>query len=430
MSWVFFVRGLQGYFVEYALARRVAGDDHLIAVGRGISVKSSLDKLPLARRVSAVPGIANATHYLPLHFPTRVPVVGQALQRFNIALFRREMKSLGLSRPLVVCYDSPSQQHLAGILKEDLALYYVSDDFTVTLKGNVIAGELEAERNLLKKVDLVIGINERLAQLMRERMDPARHLPIHLIPNFYDECMFNPDFEFDEPPGLKGVPHPRVLVAGHISDRIDWDGISEASRLRSQWTWVFLGRVADTGTKETIRSRLGAQGMLFPAVPYTEVPAWIRHCDTCAIPYRLNAFTLASDPLKAPEYLAMGASVMSTRVPALSRFGDSVYWVEEGNGGSYARALDEVAHQSGNNRLQRLRRRAAAPDSLAARADQFRTIILECLKPPLSKPKESSPAHLSAGGSPGVTCGPAVHYMPMRQGTRAVPNKSLKESAP
>jgi glycosyltransferase involved in cell wall biosynthesis len=303
------------------------------------------------------------------------------------------MESLGLSRPLVVCYDSPKQQHLVGTLEEDLAVYYVSDDFTVTLKGDVIAGELEAERNLLKKVDLVISINERLAQSMRERMDPARPLPIHLMPNFYDECLFNPDIEFDEPQGLKGIPHPRVLVAGHISDRIDWDGISAASRLRSQWTWVFLGRVTDPGTKETIRSRLGARGMLLPAVPYSEVPAWIRHCDTCAIPYRLNAFTLASDPLKAPEQLAMGAPVLSTRIPALSRFGEAIYWIEEGNGESYAKALDAALSTSGDNELSMFRRRAAASDSLAVRADQFRTIVLEHLDP---APAVTSPC--SRGG--------------------------------
>jgi len=397
VSWAFFVRGLEPSFVGNALAIRMAETQRVVAIGQNVSLIRSPSQLPFHKRVSQPPTTSIGAYYRPIHFPVRVPIAGTACERLNISLFRREMGQLLPDRPNIVCYDSPKQHSLIGVLREDLTVYYVTDDLTVTVQGTPIQGEWEMEQRLLNRVHLIVCINGSLAEKMRERTVHLGQIPIHVVPNFYDERVFDPKITHPEPQPLRRVPRPRILVAGHISERIDWEGIITASRLKPEWSWVFLGRVADPGMEERV-GWLEGRGTLMAGVPFAEVPAWIQHSDVCAVPYRLNPFTLASDPLKAPEYLAMGAATLSTRIPALARFEEAVYWVGEGNGESYARALDRVAQQSGNNRLGMLRRRAAAPDSLAARADQFRTIILEYLKAPLNEQKEFFRAHQSAGG--------------------------------
>jgi len=142
--------------------------------------------------------------------------------------------------------------------------------------------------------------------------------------------------------------------------------------------WVFLGP-ADEGMKERIARKFAKRGFYHPPVLVNDVPAWISHCDASAVPYRLNPFTLASHPLKAMEYLAMGKPLLSTRVPSLEGYDGVVEWVEEGVGKSYAQALDRILRQDGNPEIETMRMRAVADDSWDARVDQFRKIVLEGL---------------------------------------------------
>lgn len=71
----------------------------------------------------------------------------------------------------------------------------------------------------------------------------------------------------------------------------------------------------------------------------------------------------------------MGAPVLSTIIPSLKRYDEVIEWVNEGDGESYARALDNLAKQLSNQELRALRQRAMAGDSLSARVDQFRKMV-------------------------------------------------------
>jgi glycosyltransferase involved in cell wall biosynthesis len=278
----------------------------------------------------------------------------------------------------VVIYDSPTYYHLVGALRECLSVYIAVDDLTVTVTGERIPGELEAERQLLGKVGLVFCVSEVLAERLRERSPSNSSPPIRVLPNGYDERLFDPNRDWTEPDALGDIPKPRILVAGHISERIDWDGIIGASQLRQNWNWVFVGPT-DKEMTGKIANALGKKGFYHPPIPVTEVPAWISHCDACAVPYRLNPFTRASHPLKAIEYLAMGAVVLSTRIPSLERYNGVIEWVNEGDAESYARALDELANQAGSQEIRHLRQRAVSGDSLGVRVNQFREIVINAI---------------------------------------------------
>lgn len=277
--------------------------------------------------------------------------------------------------PTIVCYDSPTQYHLVGKLGERLSLYLAVDDRTLKVTGEPIVGELEAERKILSKVDLVVCVSETLAAVLRHRAPAEKMVPIYVLANGYDERTFNPAVNHPEPADLHAVPRPRILVAGHVSERIDWDGIMSASRQKLQWTWIFIGP-ADSGMDKKISQCLGNRGLLIPPVSLNEIPAWINHCDVCAVPYRLNIFTQASHPLKAIEYLAMGAPVLSTPIPSLKCFGEVVEWVEEGDGESYGAALDWLMAKRQDPQVVEKRREAVRNDSWQRRTQQFLDIVL------------------------------------------------------
>lgn len=379
VCWVFFAADAKPTSMRRALAERLAEREEVLIIDRPVSVVRDRKAPPLKDRWEHLPGIECCYHYRPLHFPERLPGIGRILKLWNQQRLQRELDQL-LPRDTkrVVCYDSPTQDHLVGKLNEEISVYLAIDDKTLTVWGEPIHGELEAERRLLSRVDKAVCVSERLAEVLRSRAPNGRALPIKVLPNGYDERIFNPNGNYTEPNGLRGISSPRILVAGHVSERIDWDGITGAARLRTPWTWIFVGP-ADKGMKERIATRLGQHGFYHPPIPVQDVPGWICHCDGCAVPYRLNPFTRASSPLKAMEYLAMGAPVLSTRIPSLERYYGAIEWVNEGDGESYVRSLDEITNQVGSQEIRQLRQQAVSGDSWGVRVNQFREIVINAI---------------------------------------------------
>ncbi len=359
-----------------ALGKRLAEQEPVIIVNQPISILGTRTWPPLKARCTWPPSPQPLCHYRPIHIPEGFLPWKKFAQKLNLRLLQRELDQLvPADRQRLVIYDSPSNDRFAGKIKEFFRLYYPLDDKTVTVDGRPIPGELEAEQRLLAKVDSVICVSEILAERLRQRAPLSVRLPIWVLSGFYDDRIFVADGDWPEPEVLRKLPRPRILVAGHISERIDWLGIVEAAQLRPHWTWVFKGS-ADPGMKEKISCLLGSRGVYQPPTVLPKVPAWMQHCEVRAVPYRLNSFTLASTPVKAIECLAMGLPVLSTKTPSLERYGEAIEWVDEGNGETYAHALDKMQKQLRDERGKMLRQQAVAGDSLGKRVQQIRDIVL------------------------------------------------------
>jgi glycosyltransferase involved in cell wall biosynthesis len=372
--WIFFAVNAKPTSMRRALAERLAEDEPVIVVDRLLSVLRDHKGLQLKERCDRLPGVEGSWNYQRLHLPERLPGMSGILRKLNRRQLQRDLNHLlPQIATRIVCYDSPTQDNLVGKLREEESIYLAIDDRTLTTRGEPISGELEAEVRLLSKVDRVVCVSETLAEVLRSRVPDGRGLPIHVLSNGYNERLFNPDVDRYEPDSLRRIPRPRILVAGHISERIDWEGVKGAVKARPEWAWIFVGP-ADKGMKEKI-SALGGGNFYHPPVPVEQVPAWINHCDACAVPYRLNPFTMASSPLKAVEYLAMGAPVLSTRITSLGSYDGAIEWVREGDAESYARAIDQIVNQEGKQESRQLRRRVVSGDSLGSRVKQFREIV-------------------------------------------------------
>ena len=318
--------------------------------------------------------------YSPLHYPEQVPIARKLIQAYSarkVATEIDELLATSTSQNRIVCYDSPGQYPLVGRIGATREVYLAIDDRTLTVTGKTIDGEVEAERRLLQRVDQVVCVSHTLAETLKARAGHRNNLRVDVLTNGYDETLFNTQRQWQEPEELRDVPRPRILVSGHVSERIDWDGIYAACELRPTWSWVFIGP-ADVGMSErvaSIRTPAGAKAFLFPPVHYESVPAWIAHCDVCAVPYRLNKFTLASSPLKAIEYLGVGAPVLSTRIPSVEPFGEVISWVAEGNGQSYAYALDYLARQERSGAAAIRREEAVRSENWHYKTQQFCELV-------------------------------------------------------
>ena len=372
ISWVFFAVKANASCVRRTVAERLSEKESVLLVERFISGLRQPTHFRLGERSNA--RTVHLTSYSYFHTPERIPFAKPLLTSLNRRRLVNEVIELLGHPPTVVCYDSPTQFHLVRGFREKVSVYVAVDDRTVTVTGHPIKGEIEAEKKLLSKIDLVVCVSDPLADAIRGRIPNQRKVPVHVLPNGYHAQVFDPTPLRPEPKDLKPLPRPRVLVAGHISDRIDWEGIHGASRIRPEWTWVFLGP-SDPGIQERIFHNLGSQGFWHPPVPLEEVPAWIQNCDVCVVPYRLNCFTLASSPLKAVEYLAMGSPVLCTRIPALQPYGDVIHWVDESSAKSYVMGLDKALKEKKDSGLMKARCMAVSNDSWARKAETFRAMV-------------------------------------------------------
>jgi hypothetical protein len=384
-SWIFFALNSKPTSMRRALSERTAEFEPVVVVENPISLIRTRSIPSLRRRKQPFIGNADAWKYHPLHFPEGIAGLAPIIRSWNRCLLRLDISRLSPDSALrIVCYDSPSQYHIVGKLKEHISIYLAVDDRTLTVWGEPIRGELENEKRLLARVDKVVCVSEPLAEMLKGRLPKDRKIPIHVLSNGYDERLFDPCRNHPEPQILENVPKPRILITGHISERIDWSGILDAAKARPKWNWVFVGP-ADLGLREKIGildASLNEGGQshhrlhFFPPIPVSEVPSLIAHCDICAVPYRLNPFTLASSPLKGIEYLAMGAPTISTHIPSLNRYDRAIQWVEVGNGASYAQAIDQLAGEKNNPAGIQTRRAAVAGDAWADRLREFRDMVL------------------------------------------------------
>ncbi len=379
VSWIFFASRAKPTSMRRALAERLAEKETVILVDQPVSILRDRRAPGLRERLKPLLDGKGSWDYESLHFPEKLPGFRNILKQLNQHRLQQELDQLlGKNTKRIVCYDSPTQDQLVGKLREDLSIYLAIDDKTLTVWGELIPGELEAEKRLLGKVDKVICVSETLAEALMSRMATNRKIPVRILPNGYDERLFDSAKVYSEPRMLMGIPRPRILVVGHVSERIDWEGIVASSRILPEWTWIFLGP-ADSGMEERISNALRERGFYHPPIPVPDVPAWINHCDGCAVPYRLNPFTRASHPLKALEYLAMGAPVLSTKIPSLEQYDGAIEWVNERDGESYAKALNKLEGQSRNHEFAVLQQQAVARDSWGVRVNHFREIVFNAI---------------------------------------------------
>jgi hypothetical protein len=377
---VFFAKNMQPSFSGRALAGRLAEQFPVVVINHALSLLRKRKRPSLVERIRTRTDLPYLREFTPIHYPERLPLLGGWLKAHNWRLLRSELGSVlapfGPGRR-VVCYESPTQYPLVGTLEEDISIYYAIDDRTLTVWGEPIAGEKEAERELLARVDRVVCVSEPLAASLRARAPAGRALRIDVMTNGYNERLFDPERAWEEPAGLANLRRPRILCTGHISERIDWNGIAAAAALRPTWSWVFVGP-ADAGMAERIagiQAATGARMFLYPPIPYEAVPAWIEHCEVCAVPYRLNDFTRASSPLKAIEYLGAGAPVLSTEIPSLLVFGNAIGWAREGDGKSFAAALDALAEEGRYTGAVERRCSAVRYESWRYKAQRFRELL-------------------------------------------------------
>ena len=196
-------------------------------------------------------------------------------------------------------------------------LYDCMDDWE-TFPG--ISPTLQAmELRLVQEADLLVVTAQRLFDKWKKRDRPLVLARNAVDYDFYQErCQPNNL--------LPEVKHPVIGYYGAIADWFDLELMKYVASQRPDYTFVLLGgvfKVDVSGLQVLLNVKLLGQQ------PYETMPQYLYHFDACLIPFKINAVTEATDPVKFYEYLSGGKPVVSVAMSELEPYRDYVYLAQD-----------------------------------------------------------------------------------------------------
>jgi glycosyltransferase involved in cell wall biosynthesis len=216
-----------------------------------------------------------------------------------------------------------------------------------------IAGDIvAAESDLLREADLVLFSSEALRQVHREVRAST------LLRNGVDSEHFHATRTRADGP-------PAAGYVGAMQDWFDIECVEQAARANPGYRFVLVGAVDHA----PIRRLQSLRNVEFTGeVPYQRLPEIFAKFRVGLIPFRLNALTLATNPIKLYEYFSCGMPVVSTALPEVEAMGDLAYVARTPE--EFALAVRQALLENDPER-QRRRMEIAARENWMARAREM-----------------------------------------------------------
>lgn len=204
---------------------------------------------------------------------------------FGLSVIRKQFISSGVR--------TPALQRL---------VYDVIDDFTVFDWSPSFGKSMDTE--LTHLADKVIAGTDVLAE-KREA---------EFIPCGVDYQLFStPQMP---PPDISELPRPVIGYFGTISERVDFEIITQLADHFSHGTIALIGPIHLPAHLLPQRSNIHYLGLR----RNFELPAYAQAFDVALIPFRITEATVKLNPVKTLEYLAAGLPVVATSLPDLVKF--------------------------------------------------------------------------------------------------------------
>jgi len=164
-----------------------------------------------------------------------------------------------------------------------------------------------------RHADLVLAVNEKLLRRISPVNPRAILLQNGVSDQLIDECAVR-----DGQHSLDAYPRPRLGYVGLANRaRIDCDLVKAVAMRHPSWSILFIG-YADAQVRSSFADRRNVH--FLPAIPYEELPRFLRGLDAGILPHLDNEHCRGNDPLKYYMYLGAGLPVLSTQVAGAEHF--------------------------------------------------------------------------------------------------------------
>jgi glycosyltransferase involved in cell wall biosynthesis len=292
---------------------------------------------------------------LPVHHISWARPLNEALLRHQI---ERTLRKLDMDTPVtwVAC---PSACDTAIKLKKQKLIYQRTDRYEDDPQVDREA-ILAYDRKLKANADVTVYVNRTLYDEEASQCKGAFFLDHGVDYDIFASAQDNPDI----PAEMVDLKKPIVGYFGRLADhKLDVDFLNRIIELLPEFTFVFVGYASPE-----CRNMFSSDNVcLVPKQPYERIPHYGKCFDVAMLPWRVNKWTEAANPIKLKEYLALGKPVVST--PAfteLQKYRDVVY--EARTPEDFAACIKKAYSEDGPE-LLRKRRQMVAHSSWDSKAE-------------------------------------------------------------
>lgn len=254
----------------------------------------------------------------PLVIPWQGNAVARGLNRAALAAAFRLWSAWLRLRPDMLWTYNPMTTRLFSTKGFGVVVYHCVDE--IKAQPGMPASEIgDAEAELLTQSDYCFVTAEHLLET-RQRLNRNTYY----FPNVADFEHFAKarDAAVQVPEDLARLPRPRIGFVGAISGyKLDLRLIRRLAESHPEWSIVLIGKVGEGDPWTDIGALRGLPNVhLLGPRAYAELPAYLKGFDTAILPNAINDYTRGMFPMKFFEYLAAGAPVVSTALPALRAY--------------------------------------------------------------------------------------------------------------
>ena len=198
--------------------------------------------------------------------------------------------------------------------------------------GNNAESLLKLEELLIQEAELTITTSTWLDKAVAPHAKKRA-----LIRNAGDYQHFStmPDNVYRDPLGRRIIGY-----YGAIAEWFDLDLVVALAKQHPECCVLLIG--ADTVNAQSKLGRLS--NVTFTGeVPYNKLPYYLYSFDICLLPFKVIPLTLATNPVKAYEYLSSGKPVIAVELPEMAQFEALIYTVAGKD--AFLAAIDTLLRQ-------------------------------------------------------------------------------------
>jgi len=276
-------------------------------------------RLWLERRIKQVTG--SLTVFAPLLLPgeNKVALIRAMNRLLWVSYLREAVIKLRMAKP-VLWLNFPFNDRLVRAMPYREVIYDVMDEFvefSIAPKGAV-----KRETKVLEAAAFVSTGTYSLSERMSGLHDNVEYIPCGVDFELFNAVARRSPEQPHDFPTSRG---PVLGYFGSLNERIDSALIESVARRRPGWTFVLLGPFQRSYSGRRDFGNIHYLGLK----AYRSLPAYLAFFDICMMPYKVTEATKKISPVKLLEYFAAGKPVITTRIPDVLRFYESLVWVAD-----------------------------------------------------------------------------------------------------
>ncbi|MBH2008520.1 MAG: glycosyltransferase, partial [Xanthomonadaceae bacterium] len=215
-------------------------------------------------------------------------------------------------KQIVSLVDHPFWLDVAAALPNSRLVYDCMDHHEGF--GNNAESLMQLEKKLLSEAELTITTSTWLDEAIAPH---AKRRALIRNAGEYEHFAKVPESIYRDPQGRRIIGY-----YGAIAEWFDLDLVEAVAKQHPDCSMLLIG--ADTVNARARLAKL--PNVTFTGeVPYSRLPHYLYGFDVCLLPFKVIPLTLATNPVKAYEYLGAGKPIVAVDLPEMAQFDGLMY---------------------------------------------------------------------------------------------------------